>query len=677
MKKAMLLPTFLLLAMMAHQAMAQVPPSVVVGRAYDVENDLLRYIPEENDWAPMMRDAPFGAGDALYSGSGGRTELIVPNGSLIRIGNSTQMQFVAMGDDVTEANVAGGTTRFYNRGANTVIKATTPYGYVLAYPGTIFDLYVGENSAETVALQGTVSFIHAATNARYDIAAGGPSVLADQNQVGSGQGTPDEPWDAWNAKRDDFWSSRAMARSASYQYLPPALRDDAVVLEQNGQWTRVYYEGGERLFWRPTRIPAGWAPFTDGRWVEWCGDQTWIPAEPFGYVTHHYGNWVLVGNSWYWAPPVAGPARGRPFLDVPFAWNPGRVSWIYRDGYVGWVPLAPHEVYYCRHNWGGPHSMVVTGGDMGRIAMDPRRFAYAGHAVVVSQNNFYGVRNYRTVRETNINTTVIVNNYHAAPVISDRVIANYATTRQRYSPASAAPAERPRPALAARIIPPDRIAATAPRVSAEAISQQAKTVRPGRPAEAHVAPPRAMGPAAPEGQAGRPRPEGPGQRADIKGPPQARPGQPGQMQPTGQPQQQGPSRPAGEMPMRPVQQGPQQPREPMPARPNGAPQQQPAIRPIAAEQAQAAPRPEGQVQRPAPRPQQAAQRPQPAPAHPAPTQPPRPAAQQQPQKPAPEARPAQAQQGGQPKGQPPAQGAKKPDSNKKEKDDKKDQEKPH
>jgi hypothetical protein len=93
-------------------------------------------------------------------------------------------------------------------------------------------------------------------------------------------------------------------RGQSVEYLPPSLQDEAYALEENGRWGRVYYEGAERWFWRPTTVALGWSPFTVGRWTDWYGDQTWIPAEPFGYVTHHYGNWVYVQNYWYWAPPV-------------------------------------------------------------------------------------------------------------------------------------------------------------------------------------------------------------------------------------------------------------------------------------------------------------------------------------------------------------------------------------
>ena len=167
-------------------AMVMVPLSsaadetaMVVGRVYYIEGDLLRYVPEEKDWVAVVRDAPFGTEDTLFSGNQGMAELIVPNGTWIRMGDNTQIQFIALDTDLSEMDVAAGVARFYNKGSDTVIKATSPFGYVLADPGAVFDFYVGENSVEVVAVKGRVSFVHAATDARYDVSAGSPSILAD------------------------------------------------------------------------------------------------------------------------------------------------------------------------------------------------------------------------------------------------------------------------------------------------------------------------------------------------------------------------------------------------------------------------------------------------------------------------------------------------------------------
>jgi len=96
-------------------ALAMVPPTsaanapaITVGRVYNIEGDLLRYVPEEKDWVAMVKDAPFGREDTLFSGNEGMAEMIIPNGTWIRIGNSTQIQFIALDSDLSEADVASG-----------------------------------------------------------------------------------------------------------------------------------------------------------------------------------------------------------------------------------------------------------------------------------------------------------------------------------------------------------------------------------------------------------------------------------------------------------------------------------------------------------------------------------------------------------------------------------------
>ena len=71
------------------QSSAADAPIDVIGRVYHIEGDLFRYVPEEKDWVAMVVDAPFGTEDVLSSGNWGMAELIVPNGTGIRIGNST------------------------------------------------------------------------------------------------------------------------------------------------------------------------------------------------------------------------------------------------------------------------------------------------------------------------------------------------------------------------------------------------------------------------------------------------------------------------------------------------------------------------------------------------------------------------------------------------------------
>ena len=505
-------------------------PAVVVGRVYHIEGDLLRYVPEENDWVAVVRDAPFGTEDTLFSGSRGMAELVAPNGTWIRVGNSTQIQFIALAADLSEVDVAAGVARFYNKGSDTVIKATSPFGYVLADPGTVFDFYVGENSVEVAAVRGKVSFVHAATDARYDVSAGSPSILADQSQVSSGEGTVDPDWDRWNTTRESFWATKARVRGRSVEYLPPNLRDEAYALEENGRWEDVFYEGEPRRFWRPTTVAVGWSPFTVGRWTDWYGDQCWIPEEPFGYVTHHYGNWVYSRNNWYWAPPVVSVRIGLPFLNIGFFWYPGRVSWIHHGTYVGWVPLAPRETYYSHRRWGGPRDVVVTNINVTQININVGNYAYANHAVVVPQNDFYRVNNYRDVRVTNINRTTIINNYRAAPVVNNTVINNYTTNKQRYNYTNATVEEKPHNTVINRIQHNETIIQGGRKENAAVVQQQVRSTKEGKVnREARIEPPKTTNYIVPANQVNRPKSEIALQQKEIKsagrGVPPAQPAQ--------------------------------------------------------------------------------------------------------------------------------------------------------
>jgi hypothetical protein len=557
-------------------------PAMMVGRIFYVEGDLLRYVPAEKDWVAVVRDAPFGAEDTLFSGSRGMAELIVPNGTWIRTGNSTQIQFITLDADLTEMDVASGVTRFYNKGSHTVIKAGSPFGYVLADPDSVFDFYVGEKSVEIVAIKGTVSFVHSPTEAKYDVAAGSPSILADRSQVSSGDGTVETDWDQWNTARENFWVAKARVRGQSAAFLPPSLQQEAYAFEENGRWERVPYEGTEQWFWRPTTVVVGWSPFTMGRWTDWYGDQTWIPAEPFGYVTHHYGNWVYTRNYWYWAPPVVSVRVGFPLLNLGFFWSPGRVSWIHSGIYVGWVPLAPRETYYAHRSWGGPHTVVVNNVNISRININVRNYSYVDHAIVVNQKNFFGRNNYRSVRETNIKPATIIKDYRAAPVVNNTVINNYTKNKQRFNYTNVAVKEKPHNSVLNRINQNVTIIHEGRKENAAVLQKRLKSIPEGKiNRAARIEQPKVTNYIVPSREVNRPRADIKLPQRDIKsngrGIPQVQPGQ------TGGPERVSPARlappekarPERVMPARPAQPEQPRPERVVPAKPSPPEQARP------------------------------------------------------------------------------------------------------
>jgi hypothetical protein len=477
--------SFFLLALVSQTFALSQPARVIggedilVGHISFVEGQLLRYVSEDKDWVAMVRDAPFGLDDALYSDENAKAEFIIPNNTWVRSGGSTQIQIINLKRDVTEVDMASGIARFYNRNENGVIKVTTAFGYVIAGRDTTFDLYVGDESVEVIALRGRADFIHAGDQARYKVNSGS-AVVADSSKVTSIAANVDTEWDDWNVQRDQVWQKWLAASGESARYLPPTLRDEGHVLEENGRWEEVWYEGGNRRFWRPTNISAGWSPFTAGRWTDYHGDNTWIPDEQFGYVTHHYGNWIYTSNSWYWAPPVAKIQVGvGPSLAIGIGWYPGRVGWIHSGIDIGWVPLAWNEPYYAHRRWGA-RSIVINNVNIDRINVDIGNYRYLDSAIVVNRDKFYRTSNYSDFRINNITRNTITENYRAAPVVNDRVINNYRDIKERYNFINTEVRRKPHELVSNKIQRNENPSHQVTKVTATAYKQTVRKSKPGR-----------------------------------------------------------------------------------------------------------------------------------------------------------------------------------------------------
>lgn len=452
--KLMSLALPLLLAT-SYSAVAQTGPAteqagVVVGRLTDIEGgQLLRYVPAEKDWVVTVKDTPFGLSDTLYADPDTKAEIDLPNQTRMRIAGNTQLQAISLGEALTQVDVGSGEARFYNNSSAGRVKVTLPLGFVLAPAESVVDVHVADQSTEIVPIRGRVDFVYASNNQTYPVSAGAASLVVDSQQVTSKEVQVDVAWNDWNLKRDEFWSARAEVKGDSHTYLPANLRDDSYELDQNGRWERVYYQGGYHHFWRPTQVAAGWAPYTVGRWTDYYGDYAWIPGEPFGYVTHHYGNWLWLdaANAWYWAPPVVSVGVS---FGCPRCWYPGRVAWILSGEDIGWFPLAPFEPYYC-HRWWGRGSFVLRDVYVNRINVRLNRYRFARHAIIVNQRNLFGVRDYSTVRLAGFNRGGVPRGFRVTPLLDQRVLRGSGALRQRYAFTNVNPLRRPGAAALERI----------------------------------------------------------------------------------------------------------------------------------------------------------------------------------------------------------------------------------
>ncbi len=417
---------------------------ILVGRISHIEGGLLRYQPADEGWTPTVDDTPFGPGESLYTEENSRAEIILPNGTWARFDGGTQVQLLEIRDDLTDLDLSSGTGRFYNQGAYPLIKVRTIFGDLTAQGDTAFDLHLRGNAVEVIALKGSVSFSKRGTDQGFEVTAGLGSIVADAHTVSVGKGYEPPGWASWNRERDALWAARMTSGEVSAAYLPPSLRHEAHALDENGVWEKAYYDNGDYYFWRPTCVPAEWSPFTVGCWNTWHHENTWVPYEPFGYVTHHYGNWVFIGHSWYWAPPVARvrPHVGRPLFNIGLAWYPGRVAWLSFGTNIGWVPLAPHEPYYAHRRWG--HNAVAAGDvNLTALKVNVTHYKNHRHAVVIDHKDLRRARNYMKVRITNFDRASVVRNYRVAPTLDRMATMPFADTRDARDLAGAVPKLKP------------------------------------------------------------------------------------------------------------------------------------------------------------------------------------------------------------------------------------------
>jgi hypothetical protein len=139
--------------------------------------------------------------------------------------------------------------------------------------------------------------------------------------------------DTWSHIRD-----RQIANAISYHYMSAEI-PGAADLDASGQWMPASDYGP---IWFPNSVPAGWAPYHYGHWVNHAPwGWMWVEDEPRGYAPFHYGRWVSFGGRWGWVP---GPPAAHP------VWSPALVVFAggihFGGGEVSvWFPLGPGEPY--------------------------------------------------------------------------------------------------------------------------------------------------------------------------------------------------------------------------------------------------------------------------------------------------------------------------------------------
>lgn len=317
--------------------------------------------PGAEDWVQAQVNTALSPGDELYTGSPGTLELQIGPRAYARGWGNTQIGLVNHEPDFLQFKVTTGYASFDIRSiqpGHTVEVATPNGAFTIEHAGYYRVDVAGERTAFIVRRGG---------QAIVTPEGGQPMAIAPNEEVVlTGDEHPDvssfaapalDSWDRWNYARTD-----ELLDSVSARYVPAGTygTDD---LDYHGRW-RVVPDYGP--VWIPTGVPAGWAPYSTGRWVHdpfygW----TWVDTAPWGWAPYHHGRWVYVNGFWGWAP---GPMAVRPVYApacVAFFGSPGVSVSVGIGGPVGWVALGwgePIVPWWGRHHhprpwwggWGGP-----------------------------------------------------------------------------------------------------------------------------------------------------------------------------------------------------------------------------------------------------------------------------------------------------------------------------------
>jgi hypothetical protein len=297
------------------------------------------------DWTAASINLPLQPGDRIYTGKEGRAEIQFDEGSVYRLAEGTDIQFLSLSEDLIQIRIMTGLSSLTVSSGISFEMDTPAAAFIVLSRGVYrfdtrdngdTDAVVRKGELETVSHRfvrrvesGERIFVTADENSSYNIARY------------SGR----DAWDEWNDRRDaDF-----IARS-SRGYLPDTVYVGASDLDRYGRWVTVESYG---TAWVPYSVGVSWSPYSVGRWCYrpvW--GWTWVSYEPWGWIPYHYGRWYRSARfGWCWLP---GPSFSFNF------WSPGLVTFYYGPSWVSWCPLGPGDYYsinnyYYNHRLYGRH----------------------------------------------------------------------------------------------------------------------------------------------------------------------------------------------------------------------------------------------------------------------------------------------------------------------------------
>lgn len=260
---------------------------------------------------------PVMPGDRVVTGKSGRCEILFPGGTLLRVGERSQVQIESLsarpykGDgSITTLKLDSGQVYVSARpSSDELFQVITPNAAAVLHNRSV-SIILFDRDDGTVAFvrEGAIKMIYGkkSNDIKYKFLPGGTGGRVTRGHVFKGENNPDREFLRWNEALDKDSSKLHHGPEA----LPhPIDRYSRPVRRFMERWSTLY---GEWKFddwlgyvWKPypETLSRSLRPFPGGETRKINGFTFFVPKEKWGWVPAHRGAWIWKTNGgWHWIP---------------------------------------------------------------------------------------------------------------------------------------------------------------------------------------------------------------------------------------------------------------------------------------------------------------------------------------------------------------------------------------
>ncbi len=285
-----------------------------------------------NEVVKLTANYPIIVGDKIRVSERARLETVLPDGSYLRLGNNTEIEFQQL---ARSADTHGTSTQLLLHQGEAQLVTHTDSASLESFridtsnatiyprePGRYRVLSDGSSWTEVSVRQGYAEVV---TESGSAIVQSGESLIIEGARdplLSLGAATQLSALELWG---DEL--TQTASRYAT-DYVDSSLAYASTPLSRHGSWMQTE----SSYFWRP-HVSTGWRPYHSGWWASTPSGLTWVSTEPWGWLTYHYGVWDYGPSyGWVWYP-------GRHY-------TPAAVYWYWGPTHVGWIPAGYYTRYY-------------------------------------------------------------------------------------------------------------------------------------------------------------------------------------------------------------------------------------------------------------------------------------------------------------------------------------------